>query len=158
MNENNSKNINKDEYKKEEKKKKPGIQPVKKAPQMAIFVWLLIFLSLGILFAYNHNKKDFAEWDQSVFEKELVAGNILTVNLSPENDRVYYVEGKYKAASSIKDAPQTESGEYLYKSKVVYTEKLDEMLRSNSIIVRKIDNKDPFVFVESDFIMYGSRL
>ena len=145
MNENNSKNINKDEYKKEEKKKKPGIQPVKKAPQMAIFVWLLIFLSLGILFAYNHNKKDFAEWDQSVFEKELVAGNILTVNLSPENDRVYYVEGKYKAASSIKDAPQTESGEYLYKSKVVYTEKLDEMLRSNSVIVRKIDNKDPWL-------------
>ena len=145
MNENNSKNINKDEYKKEEKKKKPGIQPVKKAPQMAIFVWLLIFLSLGILFAYNHNKKDFAEWDQSVFEKELVAGNILTVNLSPENDRVYYVEGKYKVASSIKDAPQTESGEYLYRSKVVYTEKLDDMLRSNSVIVRKIDNKDPWL-------------
>ena len=70
MNENNSKNINKDEYKKEEKKR-PGVQPVKKAPQMAIFVWLLIFLSLGILFAYNRTKKDFAEWDQSNFEKEL---------------------------------------------------------------------------------------
>jgi cell division protease FtsH len=141
MNENNSKNINKDEYKKEEKKK-PGVQPVKKAPQMAIFVWLLIFLSLGILFAYNRTKKDFAEWDQSNFEKELTAGNILTVNLSPENDRVYYVEGKYKVSSSVKNAPQTESGEYLYKSKVVYTEKLDEMLRSNSVILRKIDNKD----------------
>ena len=144
MNENNSKKINKDEYKKEEKRK-PGVQPVKKAPQMAIFVWLLIFLSLGILFAYNRNKKDFAEWDQSGFEKELAAGNILTVNLSPENDRVYYVEGRYKATPSVKDAPQTESGEYLYRSKVVYTEKLDEMLRSNSVIVRKIENKDPWV-------------
>ncbi len=144
MNENNSKKINKDEYKKEEKRK-PGVQPVKKAPQMAIFVWLLIFLSLGILFAYNHNKKDFAEWDQSGFEKELAAGNILTVNLSPESDRIYYVEGKYKVASTVKDAPQTESGEYLYRSKVVYTEKLDEMLRSNSVIVRKIDNKDPWL-------------
>ncbi|MFA6291836.1 MAG: ATP-dependent zinc metalloprotease FtsH [Victivallales bacterium] len=144
MNENNSKKINKDEYKKDEKKK-PAVQPVKKAPQMAIFVWLLIFLSLGILFAYNHNKKDFAEWDQSSFEKELAAGNILTVNLSPENDRIYYVEGKYKAASSSKDAPQAENGEYLYRSKVVYSEKLDEMLRANSVIVRKIDNKDPWL-------------
>jgi cell division protease FtsH len=148
MNENSSKNINKDEYKKEEekkKKKRPGIQPVKTAPQMAIFVWLLIFLSLGILFAYNHNKKDSAEWDQSVFEKELAAGNILTVNLSPENDRVYCVEGKYKVASTVKDAPQTENGDHLYRSKVVYTEKLDEMLRSNSVTVRKIDNKDPWL-------------
>ena len=147
MSENNSKNINKEEYKKEEeKKKKPGFQPVKKAaPQMAIFVWLLIFLSLGLLFVYNHNKKDFAEWDQSSFEKELAAGNILTVSLSPENDRVYYVEGKYKVTASVKDAPQTESGEYMYRSKVVYTEKLDEMLRANTVIVRKIDNKDPWL-------------
>jgi cell division protease FtsH len=144
MNENSSKNYNKNEYKKEEKKKQGG-QPVKKAPPMAIFVWLLIFLSLGILFTYSHNKKDSTEWDQSTFEKELAAGNILTVNLSPENDRVYNVEGKYKVASNVKNAPESENGEYFYKTKVVYTEKLDEMLRSNTVIVRKIDNRDPWL-------------
>jgi len=142
---NGNKDYNKDNNVKEDKKKPspPPPSSARKTPQMAIFVWLLIFLSLGVLFVYNHNKKDFSEWEQTKFEKELSEGNILTANLSPENDRVFYVDGKYKS-SVPGEAAQAENGELLYKTKVVYTEKIDEMLRSHAAIVRKIENKDPW--------------
>ncbi|HBC85872.1 MAG TPA: cell division protein FtsH [Lentisphaeria bacterium] len=112
---------------------------------MAIFVWLLIFLSLGVLFVYNHNKKDLTEWEQTKFEKELAAGNILTANLSPENDKVYYVDGKFKPSSPGEAALQAENGDYYYRTKIIYTEKIDEMLRSHPEIMRKIENKDPWL-------------
>ena len=44
--------------------------------QIALLVWLLIFLGLGIFFTVNHNVKKVTKWSQSTFEKELIAGNI----------------------------------------------------------------------------------
>ncbi len=149
-----NKNINNNEYKHEERKRQGSSQqppssappPQRKPPQMAIFVWLLIFLSLAILFIYNHNKKEFTDWEQTKFEKELAAGNILTANISQENDKVFYVDGKYKPSSSGDSAQQAENGDYYYRTRIIYTEKIDEMLRnSHPTVVRKVENKDPWL-------------
>ncbi len=144
-------NSNKDDYKKKEENKKsppPPTQPVlpssRKTPQMAIFVWLLVFLSLGVLFVYNHSRKEYNEWEQTKFEKELSDGNILTANISPETEKVFYIEGKYKSSQPGESAAEAGNGDLLYKTKVIYTEKIDEMLRSHASIVRKIENKDPW--------------
>ncbi len=144
-----NKDFSKDDYKKKEEKKSPPppqqSAPARKTPQMAIFVWLLIFLSLGILFVYNHSRKEYAEWEQTRFEKELAAGNILTANLSPETDKVFYVDGKYRTAPPGEAAAAKDKEEDLfYRTKIIYTEKIDEMLRSHASIVRKIENKDPW--------------
>ncbi|MCP3967325.1 MAG: ATP-dependent zinc metalloprotease FtsH [Lentisphaerae bacterium] len=84
------------------------------------------------------------EWDQSKFEKELIAGNVKSAEVSSESDRILYVEGTYQlsvqdAAVAVKSKPNTEPvGRY--RSRVIYSSHLDQLLRSTDLKVKSKDN------------------
>ena len=69
-----------------------------KGPKTAIFIWLLVLLSLSAIFLFRANPSLLGseEWNQSKFESFLAKGNILTARLMPESDNVFYIEGEYR--------------------------------------------------------------
>ena len=69
-----------------------------KGPPAALFIWLLIFITFAgiIIFRFNPSLMGVKEWSQTTFEKELSNGAILTANMMPESDQVYYIEGKLR--------------------------------------------------------------
>lgn len=81
---------------KNNKPEMPGARP--KGPKLAVFIWLLVLLSLSGIFLFRANPALLGseEWDQTRFESNLTQGLILTARLMPESDNVYFIEGEYK--------------------------------------------------------------
>ena len=107
-----------------DKEKKPGKSPEKKAPPMALVIWMFVFIAAGALFIFSSHHAKSNVLDQSAFETQLIAGNIKTVVLTPEANNMMTVKGKYQ----LKDAPDKVE----YTSRVIYTDSLDKLLRDNS--------------------------
>lgn len=110
---------------------------------MAILIWLMIFISLAVIFIYNYNKVEYEEWDQSVFEENLSKGKIVSVKIVHENEKVAILDGKYREES----IPGGESNEEekSYQSKVVYSDRLDAEIRQYPQITVKVENKDTWL-------------
>ena len=107
------------------KQKKPGATPEKqKKPPMALVVWMLVFVAAGALFIFSSQQTNTHKFDQSSFERELIAGNIKTVVLTPETNNIMAVEGKYRT----KGVP----AEAKYSSRIIYTNSLDKLLRDDA--------------------------
>jgi cell division protease FtsH len=107
------------------KKNNKGTSPdKKKKPPMALVVWMLVFIAAGALFIFSSQQKNVQKFDQSSFERELIAGNIKTVILTPETTTIMMVEGKYRT----KGVP----AEAKYSSRIIYTNSLDKLLREDS--------------------------
>lgn len=135
----------------------------RKPPFMALMIWMLVILTIAILFAFKfHPIERTEEWDQSTFERQLEAGNVIKVEITPETDRVLYVEGKYKKSSLPSSVPpltapltppapvtpaapkqpdlQYQTG--YYTARVIYSENLDNMLRQAKGVGVDVKNKD----------------
>ncbi len=105
--------------------KKTGNAPdKKKMPPVALIVWVLIFIAAGALFIFSSQQTNSHMLDQSAFERELIAGNIQTVVLTPETSSIMSVEGKYKGKGMPKETK--------YSSRIIYTNSLDKLLRDDS--------------------------
>jgi len=103
--------------------KTPNVgSPFKKAPPMAMIVWMLVFVAAAVLFFFSSNNKQLKAIDQSTFESDLVQGKILTVELTPESGNVMHVQGKLKTGYS----------EESYRSRIMYTDSLDKLLRDTT--------------------------
>lgn len=96
--------------------------PLKKVPPMAMIVWMLVFVTAAFLFFFSSNSKLTKAIDQSTFESDLVQGKIITVELTPENGSVMQVQGKLKTGYTEEN----------YKSRIIYTDSLDKLLRDTS--------------------------
>lgn len=106
---------------------KSSLPPGKKS-QIAVIIWLLIFIGIGIFFIISQTNRDTSNWSQSKFENELKAGNIETVVSTPLTDKVQLLEGKYKSAP--------EGGEVKtknYQVKVEMSERLDKLLSEKQV-------------------------
>ena len=106
----------------------------------AALVWLLIFILLGSLLLFNGiNPARVTELDQTEFEAKLGEGAIKTAVVTSETNRVLTIEGKYVAVPS----PPAEIGksqpggrnEAHYKTRVIYSEKLGELLARTQLKV-----------------------
>ncbi len=112
-------------------------------PQMAILVWLLIFVSLAVIFIYNYNRSEYDELDQSTFENYLSSGRIVSVTITPENEKVSMLEGKYRADKM--DAAELEDGERHYRCRAMHTDRLDAEIRKKAGITVKVENKETWL-------------
>ncbi len=110
---------------------------------MAILIWLMIFISLAVIFIYNYNKVEYEEWDQSVFEENLSKGKIVSVKIVHENEKVAILDGKYREEST--PGGESNEEEKSYQSKVVYSDRLDAEIRQYPQITVKVENKDTWL-------------
>ncbi len=102
-------------------------QPGKKT-QVAVIVWLLIFMGMGVLFVFTQTRKEITVWSQSKFENELRDGKVQTVVSTPLTDKVQTIEGKYTHAQ---EGEETKTR--TYQVKVELTDRLDQMLSQYAV-------------------------
>ncbi|MBN1864520.1 MAG: ATP-dependent zinc metalloprotease FtsH [Victivallales bacterium] len=102
----------------------PPLNQPGKRPQIAVVVWLLIFVGMGILFVFTQTRKEITVWTQSKFESELREGNVQTVESTPLTEKVQLLEGKYKYTPEGGEEPATRN----YQVKVELTDRLDQLL------------------------------
>ena len=114
-------------------------------PPKAAFVWFVIFMALGAMMLYQFNTTGRSvRWDQTEFERKALEGRIRTVKISPESDRVMFIEGKFsltpeEIAAAVKKNPKAPDFGY-YKTRVIYTESLDQLLKPVARAVEPREN------------------
>ena len=122
----------------DQSKQKDAVPPGKKS-QIAVIVWLLIFVAMGVFFVVSQTRKDISKWSQSDFERELKAGKIETVNSTPITDKVMLLEGKYKSTPEGGKATSKE-----YQVKIESSERLDTLM-SQYDIEREVKPKNQWI-------------
>ena len=115
---------------------KPAKQ--RRAPRAAI-VWLVILLVLGgfLLFRDSGSSRK-TELNQTEFEQSLAAGKIVNAVLVNENDNVFTVEGRIKLTGI--DTKNSKDGTGYYRSRVIYSEKLNNLLSRTSVKIASNNN------------------
>lgn len=109
-------------------------------PQIALVVWLLIFLGLGVFVIFNHDSKKVAKWSQSKFESELAAGHVKDVATVPLSDRVAILKGEY----TLSELGGGKSKPKLFMTKVDLTDELDKLIRKSGV-ERKVEPQNPWI-------------
>ncbi|MBP5182631.1 MAG: AAA family ATPase, partial [Lentisphaeria bacterium] len=86
------------------------------------------------------------EWTQTKFEQELSLRNILTANMMPESDNVYYIEGEYKIQTSpekkgnVLDTRKTKKKlSNFYSARIIMTPAVMQNLASVKVTVLQKD-------------------
>jgi cell division protease FtsH len=98
-----------------------GKIPIKKAPPMAMIVWMMVFIAAAGLFLFSSNHKKTENLDQSAFESALIQKKINTVVMTPASGNIMSVQGKLNT--------KTKAGTQDYTSRIIYTNTLDKLLR-----------------------------
>jgi cell division protease FtsH len=120
-----------------------GFQPKKSSK--AALVWFFVFIIIGLLLIYKmHPGGKTQQWDQTKFEQQLLAGNVKTAVVNSETDRVMTIEGKFKYSPQELKRVRLENPKALalgsYKTRVIYSENLDKMLKSTELKVESKEN------------------
>ena len=122
-----------------------------KGPSPALFIWLIVFVGLISLFVMRSSSilSSPKEWTQSEFIAHLSAGEIVTANLMPESDQVYFIEGTYvnkngpqtvESGTLSKDLRPAGAGHHrplTYSTRVVMSENLQQLLNSAQVTVQQ---------------------
>ena len=103
---------------------------------------MLIFITMGVMLIYNNTKNKYATWNQDQFEKELKAGNIVSATIMLDSNKTAEIKGEYKIPNSANVKVFPDQSEPFYKVQVIYTDNLDELLRQNASIERKVETRD----------------
>ncbi len=129
----------------------------RRPPSKAAFVWLIVFALIGLFFVLKslQNPKEL-RCDQTTFEKMLVWGYIKSAKVSSETDRLMAIEGTYSFSGTAavktvkkeatkrfeeikkKHAKIKTSGKY--STRVLFSERLDNMLKDTAVDVKPKDN------------------
>jgi len=139
----------------------------RRPPSKAAYVWLIIFALIGLFFVLKslQNPK-MLSCDQTTFEKMLAWGYIKTAKVSSETDRLMSIEGNYSFSDMpvLKTAKDTKkdlqlskkeaekrfqeikkkhtkiknSGKYI--TRVLFSERLDNLLKDTAVDVKPKDN------------------
>lgn len=137
----------------------PLLPPIKRSPASAI-VWLLILIAFGVLLVMKtgFGESPTRKISQSEFETYLQQGQIISAKTNAESDRIMNIEGKMRltaiavtppSQSQTEDKPETAQeaktvkSENIvnYRTRVVYSEKIDEMLRSYNVS-REVETRE----------------
>jgi cell division protease FtsH len=132
-----------------------GNNPTKtqrRLPSRAVFVWVTIFSLIALFFVLKTMQNPSTlSCDQTTFEKMLAWGYIKTAKISSETDRLMSIEGKYSFSkmpeaqrrfdeikSRKKHAKIKSEGEYV--TRVIFSERLDNLLKDTAVDVKPKDN------------------
>ena len=120
-----------------------GESPAGKAsfrPPKAAIVWLVILLGLGALLLFrDFGSSRRTELTQSEFEKALAADRIINATLVNETDNVFTVEGRIKP-DKIDGKTQSSARDAYYSTRIIYSEKLNDLLAKTSVKVDSNNN------------------
>ena len=128
MNDKNSEKSQKDNFDPKKLDRRPSDGeggPIKKS-QVALVIWILIFLSFGLFFVFTHNSKSITKWSQSDFESELTTGNIETVVATRIDGQTAILHGKYKLVQNPGEPPVEKN----YQVTVELTNDFEKLIRS----------------------------
>jgi len=111
----------------------------------AAVIWFLIFGFIAMLFFFKFSPTATVQsWSQSEFEKQLKAGNIVSMEMTSESDRVISVEGKFKrpveALKPVSGEAQPATGDY--RCRLMYSEDLNKAIASHPETKVEIKPKD----------------
>ena len=139
----------------------------RRPPSKAAFVWLIIFALIGLFFVLkSFQNPKMLNCDQTTFEKMLRWGYIETAKVSSETDRLMAIEGTYsfsratspKIASAKKidsKASKKKAKKHFaeikrkhakiknrgkYSTRVLFSERLDNLLKDTAVNVKPKDN------------------
>ena len=139
----------------------------RRPPSKAVFIWLIIFALIGLFFVLKSLQNPrMLNCDQSTFEKMLVWGYVKSAKISSETDRLMAVEGKYsfEQSPSVKtvNGKKISAGELRregerrfaeikrkhakikisgkYRTRVLFSERLDALLKTTAVDVKPKDN------------------
>lgn len=122
-----------------------------KSPVFAVIIWMLIFLALGAIFIARANPGIMGsqEWTQSKFEQALAEKNIISANMMPESDNVYYIEGEYRTPVKAEKKENTvdvrdkktkaKKSANLYSARVMMTPSIMQNLSSAKVTILQKD-------------------
>ena len=123
-------------------------QRPRKSPVAAI-IWLLIFAFICVLiYLKYYPAPQVQNWDQSDFERELKAGNIVSVLVMPETDRIFILEGEYHPAPDGNVVKKTvpavadEKTVPMFRCRVIYSEDFNRLLASYPKVKVQVRNRD----------------
>lgn len=131
----------------------------RRPPSKAVFVWLVIFALIGLFLVLktfqNPSKLD---CDQTTFEKMLSLDCVKNAQITSETDRLLAVEGDYdfpgvspkagkneisaadKLFREVKNQHPNIQRKGKYATRVIFSERLDEMLKATDIDIKPKDN------------------
>ena len=122
-----------------------------KGSMPALFIWLIVFLGLIGLFIMRSSSglSSAKEWTQSEFIAQLAAGTVLTANLMPESDNVYFIEGTCcerkprkteqpgAITKDLRSQTAADGKPMTYSTRVVMSDSLQKMLNSAQVTVQQ---------------------
>ena len=142
----------------------------RRPPSKAVFVWVLIFALISLFFVLKSiQNPNMLACDQTTFEKMLKWGYVKTAKVTSETDRLMAIEGTYsfddrtvtkpaageKEKAEVAKAGTDEADKHFgeikakhpkikrngkYKTRVLFSERLDSMLKSTALGVEPKDN------------------
>ena len=118
-----NKKNNKKNNKQNKQNKKPAPGTNKPIP-VALIIWFVIFVTAISFFLFSTKHQQAKMLPQSTFESMLTEGSIDKIVLTPDTSNVMVVDGSYKTKEMQKEAR--------YKSRVIYTDSLDKLLRDDA--------------------------
>ena len=140
---------------KNSKKSPPGSRPpLPKRTPASIFIWLLLIIMVVTLFIYRYNPSNSTrkEWNQTEFERNLTAGNIVTAVIMPESDNILSIEGEFKRPSApnkdrvtdlsakLAKNEASEPSRFFYTTRVIKSESIMNGLSSVRVEILQRDS------------------
>ena len=121
----------------EKKYKNPKMNP--KHPPLAPFVWLMILLAFAVLlvFRFNPSLGSREEWTPAEFERNLKDGLVTVVDITPESDRILYLEGLYvnrSAAPGEADLSDAQGASHGFSTRLYSTDELINTLQNSKTV------------------------
>jgi cell division protease FtsH len=123
-----------------------------KKPPLAFFIWIIIFVFIAILLIVKFGPaRKYKNWDQSMFEKKLRAGDIISAEVTPETgSSIWFIEGKYrKDPGELEPQEKTSNSTLLddlrvgyYSVKALPSENLDNLFRAQPNVKLTVKNYD----------------
>ena len=123
--------------------KEPSPGNPKNRPSPAVFIWLIVFIGLIGLFIMRSSSmlSSPREWTQSEFISHLKGGEIISANLIPESDNVYFIEGLYQPVQKVASGDSGSVAKDLrasgssgkspaYSTRIVMSEEIQKLLNS----------------------------
>jgi cell division protease FtsH len=136
---------------KNNKPNKPLVPGTKKPIPIALIIWFVIFVTAISFFLFSTKHHQAKVLDQSTFETMLSQGSIEKIVMTPDTTNIMVVDGVYKTKEMQKEAQ--------YKSRVIYTDSLDKLLRDDSTgkykLNVKIKSKDTWLGNIMYFMLLG---
>ena len=116
-----------------ESQKKRPVQPMQPPRHSrAGMVWLLIMIMLGTMLMFKTFGPDQQrELNQTAFENMLAEKRIATINMSPDGEKIFRIEGELRRTDAAVNANQNPENKEYYVTRVIMSDTLESAMRES---------------------------